>query len=158
MRSHEPQCSCDAVRSPAHPPADAAGGDTTGARRTAGIGDPHAKGVARASATAKTCREGVTRATIRLRRSLVTVVLRPSSRRFGVVSPGAYIVGSGLVQVQALDREEAQATGSLCGKSGSRDVVDASVELLARRRGAAVVTSDPVDLRRIDPSLDLVVC
>jgi hypothetical protein len=60
--------------------------------------------------------------------------------------------------VQVLDREEAQATGSLCGKSGTSDIVDASVALLARRSGAAIVTSDPADLRRIDPSLDLVVC
>jgi hypothetical protein len=46
----------------------------------------------------------------------------------------------------------------LCGQSRSSDVVDASVALLARRFRAAVVTSDANDLRRIDPSVDLVVC
>jgi hypothetical protein len=65
---------------------------------------------------------------------------------------------SGVLQVQALDREEAQAAGVLCGTSRTADVVDASVVLLARRHRATVVTSDPEDLHRIDPKLDLVTC
>lgn len=44
------------------------------------------------------------------------------------------------------------------GDSGSRDVVDASVALLAARHRAVVLTSDAEDLRRIDPRLDLVEC
>jgi hypothetical protein len=60
--------------------------------------------------------------------------------------------------VQQLDREEAQAAGVICGRSKTRDVVDASVVLLARRHAAKVITSDPDDLGRIDPSLTLVVC
>jgi predicted nucleic acid-binding protein len=70
----------------------------------------------------------------------------------------ARLLGSGLVTVHALDREEAQAAGVLCGQSETQDVVDASVALLARRHGAKVVTSDPEDLRRIDPGLELVTC
>lgn len=70
----------------------------------------------------------------------------------------ARLIGSGFVSVQALDLEESQAVGVLCGQSGSHDVVDASVALLARRWGARVVTSDPDDLRRIDPKLDLALC
>jgi hypothetical protein len=85
---------------------------------------------------------------------VVAQVWRDGSRQVRL----ARLLGSGLVQVQALDREEAQGTGVLCGKSGARDVVDASVALLARRHDAAVVTSDPEDLARIDPTLDLVVC
>jgi hypothetical protein len=85
---------------------------------------------------------------------VVAQVWRDGSRQVRLTR----LLGSGLVHVQALDQEEPQATGSICGKTGTSDVVDASVALLARRRGAAVVTSDPVDLRRIDPSLDLVVC
>jgi len=68
------------------------------------------------------------------------------------------IIGSGLVQVRALDREEAQAVGVLCGRSGGADVVDASVALLARSERAVTVTSDPDDLLRIDETLELVVC
>jgi predicted nucleic acid-binding protein len=70
----------------------------------------------------------------------------------------ARLLGSTVIEVQALDREEAQAAGAICGASGSRDVIDASVVLLARRLGAKVVTSDPDDIERIDPGLELVVC
>jgi hypothetical protein len=70
----------------------------------------------------------------------------------------ARLLGSGLISVHALSFDEAQAVGVLCGQSRSSDVVDASVALLARRFRAAVVTSDANDLRRIDPSVDLVVC
>jgi hypothetical protein len=37
-------------------------------------------------------------------------------------------------------------------------VVDAIVALLARRFRAKVVTSEPDDLRRIDPTLDIAAC
>ena len=57
--------------------------------------------------------------------------------------------------VPALDQVLAEAAGALCGRAGSSDVVDASVVLLARREGGAVVTSDVDDLRRLDPSVRL---
>lgn len=60
--------------------------------------------------------------------------------------------------VQELDLDEARACGVLCGRSSTSDVVDASVALLARRHSAVVVTSDPDDLRRLDPDLRLVLC
>jgi hypothetical protein len=53
---------------------------------------------------------------------------------------------------------EAQATGVLCGEANTKDIVDASVVLLARKVGAVIVTSDPGDLRRIDPAAQLVAC
>jgi predicted nucleic acid-binding protein len=70
----------------------------------------------------------------------------------------ARLLGSEVVRVQALDREEAQATGAICGKAQTQDVVDASVVLLARRHGALIVTSDADDLREIDASVPLVTC
>jgi predicted nucleic acid-binding protein len=70
----------------------------------------------------------------------------------------ARLLGSAIVLVQPLDREEAQAAGVLCSRSRTKDIVDASVALLAHRHGARVVTSDPEDLHRIDRTLDLVVC
>lgn len=70
----------------------------------------------------------------------------------------ARLVKSGLLEVRDLDLDEARAAGSLCGISGTADVVDASVALLARRHRAAVVTSDPDDLRKLDPELPLVMC
>jgi hypothetical protein len=70
----------------------------------------------------------------------------------------ARLVGSGAIDVQPLDLPEAQGVGAVCGRSKTRDVVDASVALLARRLGARVVTTDPEDLRRIDATIDVVVC
>ncbi|MGH4009831.1 MAG: PIN domain-containing protein [Pseudonocardiaceae bacterium] len=62
------------------------------------------------------------------------------------------------VMIAPLDGVEARAVGQLCGASGTADVVDASVVLLARRVDGVAVTSDSDDLRRIDPALDLVQC
>lgn len=58
-------------------------------------------------------------------------------------------------EVQSLDRLLAEAAGELCGRAGTSDVVDASVVLTARRERAKVVTSDPDDLLRLDPTLTL---
>jgi hypothetical protein len=44
----------------------------------------------------------------------------------------------------------------LLAASGTADVVDAHVVVCARRAGQRVATSDPDDLRRLDPSLDVV--
>lgn len=85
---------------------------------------------------------------------VVAQVWRDGSRQARL----ARLVGSGLVKVQALDVAEAQAIGAVCGRSGGSDVIDSSVALLARRHGARVVTSDPADLRRIDASLEIVIC
>ncbi|MBC3761006.1 PIN domain-containing protein [Quadrisphaera oryzae] len=56
------------------------------------------------------------------------------------------------VVVEPLDESTARAAGALCGRSGTADVVDASVALAAARRGCAVVTSDPEDLSRLGVS------
>lgn len=57
--------------------------------------------------------------------------------------------------VVALDRVDATGVGRLLAMSGTADVVDAHVVLCARRAGQAVATSDPDDLRHLDPSLTL---
>ncbi len=62
------------------------------------------------------------------------------------------------VVIAALDGTEARAVGHLCGASGTTDIADASVVVLARRVNGLTVTSNPDDLRRLDPSLDLVIC
>jgi hypothetical protein len=94
------------------------------------------------------------RAALHVPGGVVAQVWRDGSRQARL----SRLLGSGVLQVQPLDQEEAQATGALCGKAGTSDVVDASVVLLARRHGAAVVTSDPVDLARLDATLTLVSC
>ncbi len=67
----------------------------------------------------------------------------------------AALVNSPIVSVEALDESMAKAAGILCGRTRTSDVVDASVVLAARGRGAVVVTTDAADLRRIDPRLDI---
>lgn len=57
--------------------------------------------------------------------------------------------------VTGLDRELAEAAGVLCGRSGTSDIVDACLVLVARRENALVVTSDADDLLRLDPALPL---
>jgi predicted nucleic acid-binding protein len=70
----------------------------------------------------------------------------------------ARLLNSELVNVRDLDLDEARAAGALCGLAGTADVIDASVALLARRHRAAVVTSDPDDLRLLDARLEIIVC
>ena len=85
---------------------------------------------------------------------VVAQVWRDGSRQVRL----ARLLGSGLVQVQPLDRDEAQATGVLCGEAGTSDIVDASVVLVARTHAAIIVTTDPDDLKRLDPTAQLVTC
>ena len=68
----------------------------------------------------------------------------------------ARLLGSSAVDVEALDDARARAAGQLCGVTRTSDVIDASVVLCARSRGHAVLTSDVDDLRRLDPSLELI--
>lgn len=70
----------------------------------------------------------------------------------------ARIVATRSVTVHPLDAVLAKAAGQLCAASGTSDVVDASVVLVARLVGGVTVTSDPDDLGRLDPGADLVRC
>lgn len=68
----------------------------------------------------------------------------------------ARLVRQPATDVVALDRVEAVSVGRLLAASGTADVVDAHVVLCARRAGQSVATSDPEDLRHLDPTLTLV--
>lgn len=70
----------------------------------------------------------------------------------------ARLVRQPTVDVVALDRVDAVHVGRLLAATGTSDVVDAHVVVCARRAGTAVVTSDPDDLRRLDPRVPLVAC
>jgi hypothetical protein len=57
-----------------------------------------------------------------------------------------------------LDYLAALRIGALLGETGTGDVVDAAVVVCARELGLApVITSDPQDLRKLDPALPLIV-
>ncbi len=68
----------------------------------------------------------------------------------------ARLLGSPACHVVTLDDHAARAAGQLCGARGTDDVVDASMVRLAQERSLGIVTSDPADLRRLDPHLRLV--
>lgn len=58
--------------------------------------------------------------------------------------------------VVPLDALHAQSVGLLLAKSGTSDIADAHVVICAQRAGHAVITSDPLDLRRLDPALRVI--
>ena len=66
------------------------------------------------------------------------------------------LLGGHNVRVEDLTRNRAQATGELCGRSGTSDIVDASVVIAAWSNGRIVVTSDADDIRRLDPTLTII--
>ena len=60
------------------------------------------------------------------------------------------------VEIIPLDEQLARACGELCGTTGTADIIDASVVILARERRDHIVTSDPHDLRRLDPTCPII--
>jgi hypothetical protein len=68
------------------------------------------------------------------------------------------VVTSESIVFHPLDEVSACAAGQLCAATGTSDIVDASVVLVARIVDGVTVTSDSDDLRRLDPGIDLVDC
>jgi predicted nucleic acid-binding protein len=59
-------------------------------------------------------------------------------------------------EIVGLDEDEARAVGRRIAQCAHPDIVDVHVALCARRRGQRVVTSDPEDIARADPGLQIV--
>ena len=59
--------------------------------------------------------------------------------------------------LMALDGPDATSVGLLLARTATADITDAHVVVCAQRAEQAVITSDPDDLRRIAPGLQLVV-
>ena len=68
----------------------------------------------------------------------------------------ARLVRQPTTDVIALDRVDATNVGRLLAASGTSDITDAHVVICARRSGQRVVTSDPGDLRTLDPAVQLI--
>ena len=60
------------------------------------------------------------------------------------------------VEIIPLDEQLARACGELCGATNTSDIIDASVVILARERRDPIITSDPRDLRRLDPAAPII--
>lgn len=69
----------------------------------------------------------------------------------------ARLVRQPTTDIAPLDGPDATSVGVLLATSRTTDIADAHVVLCARRARQAIVTSDPADLRRLDPTAQLVV-
>lgn len=65
---------------------------------------------------------------------------------------GKFLTGC---HVEPVGLEVAKAAGILCGKSGTSDIVDATVVVMAANIGAIIWTSDPDDIRTLIDALDV---
>ena len=68
----------------------------------------------------------------------------------------ARLIRQPTTDVVDLDRVDATHVGRLLAASGTTDVVDAHVVVCARRNATPVLTSDPDDLSRLDPGVEVV--
>jgi len=84
--------------------------------------------------------------------TVLAQVLRNPARQVGLWR----VIQYPKTKVIALDDKGAQAVGSLLARSGTSDIVDAHVVICAQDSGFAVLTSDPSDIRRLDPELELI--
>jgi predicted nucleic acid-binding protein len=105
-------------------------------------------------------------------RRIVALVARAREHGFSLAAPAgvvgqvwrdgrkqvrlARLLGASEVEVEALDDQRAREAGQLCGAHKTKDVVDASVVLCARKRGHHVVTGDPDDIRRLDARIPII--
>ena len=59
-------------------------------------------------------------------------------------------------EVVPLNGSQAQAVGALLAQTGTSDIADAHVVICAQTTGYAVITSDALDLKRLDSSLRVI--
>lgn len=69
----------------------------------------------------------------------------------------ARLVRQPTTDLAPLNGPDATSVGVLLATSRTADIVDAHVVICARRARQAIVTSDPGDLRRLDPAAELVI-
>ncbi|BBH16611.1 hypothetical protein Back2_08980 [Nocardioides baekrokdamisoli] len=68
---------------------------------------------------------------------------------------GQFLAAPGVV-TPLYGQPSARRVGGLSGACGHTDVIDVHVALHARERGHRVVTSDPDDIRAVDPTLPII--
>jgi predicted nucleic acid-binding protein len=84
--------------------------------------------------------------------TVLAQVLREPQRQVRIMR----LVRHASANVVPLDAGDATSVGRLLAISRTADITDAHVVLCARRAGQAIVTSDPDDLRALDPSATLI--
>jgi hypothetical protein len=96
-------------------------------------------------------RAAETRARVTIPASALAQAVRRPERQVRL----ARLVRQPTTDVIPLDRVDATNIGRLLAASGTADVVDAHVVVCARRAHQRVVTSDPDDIRRLDPTIEV---
>jgi hypothetical protein len=101
---------------------------------------------------------------VRVARARNASLVVPTAALAQVVRPGGRqadlrrFLADSYLRFAGLDYHAALRIGALLGEAGANDVVDAAFVVCARDLGLApVITSDPADLRKLDPALPLVV-
>lgn len=92
-----------------------------------------------------------TRARVTVPASALAQAIRRPERQVRL----ARLIRQPTTDVIDLGRVDATNVGRLLAASGTADIVDAHVVVCARRAGQVVVTSGPDDLRRLDPTLEV---
>jgi predicted nucleic acid-binding protein len=67
------------------------------------------------------------------------------------------LLGHPLTELRALTKQDAVSVGVLLAATRTRDIADAHVVVCAMASGQPIVTSDPVDLRKLSKAVELVV-
>lgn len=83
--------------------------------------------------------------------ALAQAIRRPASQ-----ARLSRLVRQPTTRLAPLDGPDATSVGLLLARSRTSDIPDAHVVVCARRAGQPVVTSDPEDLARLDPTLRLI--
>lgn len=65
----------------------------------------------------------------------------------------ARLLKSSGIDIAVMTLSAARSVGLMCAEADHHDVVDVHVVLCARQRRHAIVTSDPDDIARIDPTV-----
>ena len=88
--------------------------------------------------------------------TLPATALAQAIRRPATQARLARLIRQPTTDLRPLDAVDATNVGILLGASRTRDIADAHVVICAKRAKQPIVTSDPDDLLRLDPSASLV--
>jgi hypothetical protein len=69
----------------------------------------------------------------------------------------ARLLKSSGIDIAVMTLSVARSVGSMCAATDHDDVVDVHVVLCARQRHHAIVTSDPHDIARVDPTVPRII-
>ncbi len=90
---------------------------------------------------------------VRVPAGVLAQVLRPGGRQARLHA----VLGARNTSIVALDERAARHVSVLLLRSSTSDVIDASVAVCAAANRDLVLTSDPEDIRRLDPTLEVLV-